>query len=51
MLRTIDIVPDLLPEEHIFDDFQASIDWLREELANGKEATSISQQAKELVPA
>ena len=51
MLRTIDIVPDLLPEERIFDDFQDSIDWLREELANGKKATAISRQETELVPA
>jgi SulP family sulfate permease len=51
MLRTIDIVPDLLPEEQIFDDFQDSIDWLREELVNGKEAVSISQREKKIVPA
>jgi SulP family sulfate permease len=31
MLRTIDIVPDLLPEEQIFKEFNDSIDWLRGE--------------------
>jgi SulP family sulfate permease len=51
MLRTIDIVPDLLPEERIFDDFEESIDWLRKELANGKEATSRSPREEVLVAA
>jgi len=32
MLRTIDIVPDLLPESRIFDEFEQSIEWLKQEL-------------------
>ena len=38
MLRTIDIVPDLLPESRIFDEFGQSIEWLKQELnvENGK---------------
>jgi SulP family sulfate permease len=32
MLRTIDIVPDLLPESRIFDEFGQSIEWLKQEL-------------------
>ena len=30
MLRRIDIVPDLIPEEHIFEAFEDSIAWLKE---------------------
>lgn len=31
MLRTIDVIPDLLSEEQLFDDFDDSIAWLRGE--------------------
>jgi SulP family sulfate permease len=33
MLRTIDIVPDLLPENQLFEEFEHSVAWLRQELA------------------
>lgn len=33
MLRTIDIVPDLLPENRLFEEFEDSVAWLRQELA------------------
>ncbi len=32
MLRTIDIVPDLLPESRVFEEFEQSIEWLKQEL-------------------
>ncbi len=51
MLRSIDIVPDLLPEDQIFEELQDSIIWLRRELANGKEATSRSPREEVLVAA
>jgi SulP family sulfate permease len=31
MLRTIDVIPDLLSEEQLFDEFEDSITWLRSE--------------------
>ena len=31
MLRTIDIVPDLLPEEQIFETFEDGVAWLNGE--------------------
>jgi SulP family sulfate permease len=31
MLRSIDIVPDLLPDDQIFDSFENSINWLQDE--------------------
>jgi SulP family sulfate permease len=47
MLRTIDIVPDLLPENRIFDDFEQSIKWLKQELAI--EEGKISE-SREVIP-
>ncbi len=48
MLRSIDIVPDLLPEEHVFAEFQDSITWLKMKLGNGNQAEPIRQ--KEIEP-
>ena len=33
MLQMIDIVPDLLPESQLFEEFDSSIEWLKQELA------------------
>ncbi|MDC6365277.1 MULTISPECIES: SulP family inorganic anion transporter [Flavobacteriaceae] len=30
MMERIDIIPDLIPEEHIFDNFQSCMDWVEE---------------------
>jgi SulP family sulfate permease len=35
MFRIIDIVPDLLPENQIFEEFEKGMEWLKQEL--GKE--------------
>jgi SulP family sulfate permease len=29
MMRRIDIIPDLIPEEHIFESFDAALTWVR----------------------
>jgi SulP family sulfate permease len=31
MLRTIDVIPDLLPEKQVFENFEDSIAWLKGE--------------------
>lgn len=31
MLRTIDVIPDLVPENHLFEEFEDSIKWLKDE--------------------
>ena len=33
-MRSIDIIPDLVPEEHLFEDFSACLAFLKEELRN-----------------
>ena len=30
MMERIDIIPDLIPEEHIFDSFNSCVDWIKE---------------------
>ncbi|MBN2044228.1 MAG: SulP family inorganic anion transporter [Anaerolineales bacterium] len=47
MLRIIDVIPDLLPEEQLFEEFEDSIAWLRGEGLiksgdNGKSAGKVS---------
>jgi SulP family sulfate permease len=37
MLRTIDIVPDLLSEEQIFETFEDSIPWIKQQLVKDRE--------------
>jgi len=37
MLRTIDIVPDLLAEEQIFEEFEDSIPWIKQQLVKDRE--------------
>ncbi|MFO8036895.1 MAG: SulP family inorganic anion transporter [Anaerolineales bacterium] len=37
MLRTIDIVPDLLPEEQVFETFEESIPWIKQRLVKDRE--------------
>ncbi len=32
MLRSIDVIPDLVPEDQLFDEFEDSINWLRGEV-------------------
>ncbi|WP_281541655.1 SulP family inorganic anion transporter [Maribacter aestuarii] len=32
LMTSIDIIPDVIPEEHIFDDIEASFGWLRTQL-------------------
>ena len=39
MLERIDIIPDLIPEEHIFDNFKDCLDWVKENV----EATTSSK--------
>ena len=31
MLKSINVIPELIPEEQIFEDFQDSIKWLKQE--------------------
>ncbi len=35
MMERIDIIPDLIPEEHIFDNFKELLAWLKENIKNG----------------
>ena len=44
MLRSIDILPDLLPEDQVFEEFSASITWLKQELGNGHRAVPVHQE-------
>jgi len=44
MLRRIDIVPDLIPEEHIFETFEDSIVWLKEYLSDNSAQQTEEQQ-------
>ncbi|QCX02058.1 SulP family inorganic anion transporter [Aggregatimonas sangjinii] len=30
MMERVDVIPDLIPEEHIFDDFESCITWVKE---------------------
>lgn len=32
MMERIDIIPDLIPEEHIFSSFKACTDWVKENI-------------------
>jgi len=32
MMERIDIIPDLIPEEHIFDNFNDCISWIKESI-------------------
>ncbi len=34
MMERIDIIPDLIPEEHIFDSFKECVDWIKENVEN-----------------
>ena len=38
MLRAVDIIPDLVPEEDLFDDIDDSFDYLKEKLEKGRAA-------------
>jgi SulP family sulfate permease len=48
MLRMIDIIPDLLPESQVFEEFADSIAWLKKELGNGQPASPALQA--EIIP-
>ena len=48
MLRSIDIVPDLLPEDQVFEEFSDSITWLKKELGNDQPSPL---RQKEIQPA
>jgi SulP family sulfate permease len=48
MLRSIDIIPDLLPEDQVFAEFQDSIAWLKQALGNGDQASPVPQE--EIMP-
>jgi SulP family sulfate permease len=37
MMRRIDIVPDLVPEEHIFDTYDEAVDWVKARVNGGSE--------------
>ena len=37
MLRVIDVIPDLLPEDQLFEDFEDSVAWLESELNIGSD--------------
>ena len=32
MMERIDIIPDLIPEDHIFTDFDSCVNWVRENI-------------------
>jgi len=36
MMESIDIIPDLIPEEQIFDNFKDCLAWVKENVKNGK---------------
>ncbi|MCK5637255.1 MAG: STAS domain-containing protein, partial [Flavobacteriaceae bacterium] len=35
MMESIDIIPDLIPEEQIFDNFKDCLVWVKENVKNG----------------
>ncbi len=37
MMQRIDIIPDLIPEEHIFEDFKPCLEWIKENLKEAEE--------------
>jgi SulP family sulfate permease len=40
MLERIDIIPDLLPEEQIFDDYNSCIEWVKHNVADTHQGTA-----------
>jgi SulP family sulfate permease len=38
MMRRIDIVPDLVPDEHIFDTYEEALDWVKTRMNGGSES-------------
>ena len=35
MMESIDIIPDLIPEDQIFDNFKDCLAWIKEDVKNG----------------
>ena len=48
MLRSIDVIPDLLPEDRLFDEFEDSIKWLKSEglIKNGSNGAGKETELK-----
>ncbi|KAG1649119.1 Phenylalanine--tRNA ligase alpha subunit [Nymphon striatum] len=47
MMERVDIIPDLIPEENIFDTFDACLNWIKEHIAEVEQFTTDSKEAVE----